>query len=136
MLSGDTPAAAAAMASAVGIPLEQVFAGVKPAGKAEVVRQLQVRRGWHAWVGVAPLGGWVCVAALWVGRWVDHACVGEWVGVALGAGGAPLHPWKAPSASRLLCCIALGWWWQGGMFWTITLDQAGSLVPAGPCRQI
>ena len=92
--------------------------------------------GTPGWVGVAPLGGWVCVAALWVGRWVDHACVGEWVGVALGAGGAPLHPWKAPSASRLLCCIALGWWWQGGMFWTITLDQAGSLVPAGPCRQI
>ena len=68
MLSGDTPAAAAAMASAVGIPLEQVFAGVKPAGKAEVVRQLQVRRGWHAWVGGCGTPGWVGVRGSTVGR--------------------------------------------------------------------
>eukprot|EP00887_Chlorella_sp_A99_P000769 scaffold5.g769.t1 len=36
MLTGDAPAAAAAMAAAAGIPAGAVFAGVKPAGKADV----------------------------------------------------------------------------------------------------
>jgi Cu2+-exporting ATPase len=41
MLSGDRPEAAAAVAAAVGIAPEDVFAGVKPAGKARIVRQLR-----------------------------------------------------------------------------------------------
>jgi Cu2+-exporting ATPase len=41
MLSGDRPEAAAAVAAAVGIAPEDVFAGVKPAGKARIVRMLR-----------------------------------------------------------------------------------------------
>lgn len=41
MLSGDQAATAQAVAAAVGLPTENVFAGVKPAGKAAVVEQLQ-----------------------------------------------------------------------------------------------
>jgi Cu+-exporting ATPase len=41
MLSGDQAATAQAVAAAVGLPLENVFAGVKPAGKAAVVEKLQ-----------------------------------------------------------------------------------------------
>ncbi|EFN57825.1 hypothetical protein CHLNCDRAFT_21268 [Chlorella variabilis] len=41
MLSGDQPATAHAMAQAVGIKPQDVYAGVKPAGKAALVQQLQ-----------------------------------------------------------------------------------------------
>jgi len=41
MLSGDQKATADAVAGAVGLPAENVYAGVKPAGKAAVVEQLQ-----------------------------------------------------------------------------------------------
>lgn len=41
MLSGDQPATAQAIGASVGIDAENVFAGVKPAGKATMVEQLQ-----------------------------------------------------------------------------------------------
>ncbi|KAK3897134.1 hypothetical protein C8A05DRAFT_48130 [Staphylotrichum tortipilum] len=59
MLSGDNPTTAAAVAVSLGIPAEQVMAGVLPAGKAERIKQLQAtlvqaggkRRGMVAMVG-------------------------------------------------------------------------------------
>ncbi|KAG6545619.1 hypothetical protein Mapa_012973 [Marchantia paleacea] len=41
MLSGDKQLAAEAVAAKIGIPKDQVFAGVKPKGKAEYIMQLQ-----------------------------------------------------------------------------------------------
>ena len=51
MLSGDQQSTAMAVALAVGIPKENVFAGVKPAGKAQVVEELQGRGRRVAMVG-------------------------------------------------------------------------------------
>ena len=51
MLSGDQPATAHAMAEAVGIPAQHVYAGVKPAGKAALVQQLQAAGRRVAMVG-------------------------------------------------------------------------------------
>lgn len=45
MLSGDNVATASAMARIVGIDEQDVYAGVKPEGKAEVICQLQAQRG-------------------------------------------------------------------------------------------
>jgi Cu+-exporting ATPase len=41
LLTGDNPAVAAQVAAAVGIPPDDVYAGVLPAGKVEAVRKLQ-----------------------------------------------------------------------------------------------
>ncbi|KAL2194325.1 ATPase, P type cation/copper-transporter [Corynascus similis CBS 632.67] len=41
MLSGDNPATAAAVASQLGIPADQVIAGVLPTGKADKIKYLQ-----------------------------------------------------------------------------------------------
>jgi Cu2+-exporting ATPase len=51
MLSGDQAATAHAVAAAVGLPLENVYAGVKPAGKAAVVEKLQSQGRRVAMVG-------------------------------------------------------------------------------------
>ena len=51
MLSGDQAATAQAVAAAVGLPRENVFAGVKPAGKAAVVEKLQYEGRRVAMVG-------------------------------------------------------------------------------------
>ncbi|KAL4434160.1 hypothetical protein ABPG75_000601 [Micractinium tetrahymenae] len=51
MLSGDQPATAHAMAEAVGIDAHHVYAGVKPAGKAALVQQLQAQGRRVAMVG-------------------------------------------------------------------------------------
>jgi len=41
LLTGDTPCAALAVASQLGIPAADVFAGVRPEGKVEAIRRLQ-----------------------------------------------------------------------------------------------
>ncbi|GAP56354.1 copper-exporting P-type ATPase A, partial [Arthrobacter sp. Hiyo6] len=41
LLTGDNAAVAAEVAAAVGIPAEDVFAGVLPEGKVDAVRKLQ-----------------------------------------------------------------------------------------------
>ncbi len=60
MLSGDNPTTAAAVAASLGIPPDQVMAGVLPAGKAEKIKELQTtlrsgdgskKRGMVAMVG-------------------------------------------------------------------------------------
>lgn len=51
MLSGDQNATAQAVATAVGLPADNVYAGVKPAGKAAVVEQLQSQGRRVAMVG-------------------------------------------------------------------------------------
>jgi Cu2+-exporting ATPase len=51
MLSGDQMATAQAVAGAVGLPAENVYAGIKPAGKAAVVEQLQSQGRRVAMVG-------------------------------------------------------------------------------------
>ncbi|KAL4430152.1 hypothetical protein ABPG77_004934 [Micractinium sp. CCAP 211/92] len=51
MLSGDQSATAHAMAEAVGIDAHHVYAGVKPAGKAALVQQLQAQGRRVAMVG-------------------------------------------------------------------------------------
>ncbi|KAK9826672.1 hypothetical protein WJX74_009150 [Apatococcus lobatus] len=51
LLSGDREAPAQAVAAAVGIPSDAVHAGVKPAGKAQLVQQLQKQGRCVAMVG-------------------------------------------------------------------------------------
>ncbi|KAG0607893.1 hypothetical protein M758_8G062900 [Ceratodon purpureus] len=51
MLSGDKQEAAEAVAAKVGIDRQQVYAGVKPSGKADFVRQLQSENRQVAMVG-------------------------------------------------------------------------------------
>ncbi|WP_308127944.1 heavy metal translocating P-type ATPase [Modestobacter italicus] len=51
LVTGDNPGAAAAVAAAVGLGPDEVVAGVLPAGKVEVVRDLQARGRVVAMVG-------------------------------------------------------------------------------------
>lgn len=51
MLSGDKQEAAEAIAAKVGIDRQQVYAGVKPSGKADFIRQLQSENRHVAMVG-------------------------------------------------------------------------------------
>ena len=94
MLSGDQPATAHAIADSVGIPPQQVYAGVKPAGKAALVQQLQA-----AGRRVAMVGDGVNDAAalaqvrLPVGRL--RAGVGAHGGSACGHGLAAAHTARA-----------------------------------------
>jgi P-type Cu+ transporter len=51
LLTGDNERAAAAVAGQLGIPVDDVFAGVRPEGKAAVIRQLQDEGTPAAFVG-------------------------------------------------------------------------------------
>lgn len=51
LLSGDRPSAAAAVAAQLGFAAEDVFAGVRPAGKLEKVEELQREGARVAMVG-------------------------------------------------------------------------------------
>ena len=55
LLTGDAPQVAQAVASQVGISAENVYAGVTPEGKSQVVRQLQEAGHRVAMVAVAGL---------------------------------------------------------------------------------
>ena len=72
LLTGDTPCAALAVASQLGIPAADVFAGVRPEGKVEAIRRLQ-----SSGVAVAFVGDGVNDAA---------ALAQADLGMAIGAG--------------------------------------------------
>ncbi len=57
LLTGDNERTALAVAGQLGIPADSVFAGVGPAGKAEVIRQLQAGGIRAAFVGDGVNGG-------------------------------------------------------------------------------
>lgn len=76
MLSGDQSAVAYRVAAQVGIAAEDVYAGVKPAGKAAMVDRLQAVDG----LQVAMVGDGVNDAAA-----LARACVGMAMGGGVGA---------------------------------------------------
>ena len=111
MLSGDQPATAHATAAAVGIPPSQVYAGVKPAGKAELVQRLQAegRR-------VAMVGDGVNDAAA-----LAQVCVDGRAGLSVGV-------WGAGGSARV--------WNLKARQHSCTLFPAGAcLTPCSPCLQ-